>query len=135
MASFLRAVCALGGLYDPTNKTLSGQLWESGWKVMERWIERGLDDDDSNEVRAAPTNMTQNGILREEDNATLLAQQKMERESCLAVLQGFVMFVFYGTFSHSRASWTKAGRLHRRCVEVRIFPLQCRAGASHCAWH
>lgn len=118
MASFLRAVCALGGLYDPTNKTLSGQLWESGWKVMERWIEKGLDDDDAEELRKAQARNARNGILPEEDNTEKLEREKQQRERQLCVLQGFLMFVFYGTFSADRARWTKAGRLHRRCVEV-----------------
>ncbi|KAF8474649.1 fungal-specific transcription factor domain-containing protein [Kalaharituber pfeilii] len=113
LASFLRAVCCVGNVYDPTNRSLGKQLWESGWKVMERWIERGSELDDPNEGSLA-----QLFKAEEMDEDDGYAAKKNRREGRLCVLQGLVLFEFYGLFSQDKEAEKKARILHFRCVEI-----------------
>lgn len=103
LASFLRSVCAIGGLYDPTNSTLSGQLWESGWRVLERWIETGPEGEDEERQAVAHGN----------------ASYRLEgREGRLEVLQGLLLFSIYGITAADKDKLIKGRRLLQRSVEV-----------------
>lgn len=113
LASFLRAICCVGNIYDPTNRTLGKQLWESGWKVLERWIERGSEQDDPNEGTLAQ--IFKDEVAQDESQVN----KKNHRESRLCVLQALVLFEFYGLFSQDREAEKKARILHFRCTEVR----------------
>ncbi|KAH8149850.1 uncharacterized protein LAJ45_06002 [Morchella importuna] len=148
LASFLRAVCALGGQYDPTNKTLSPQLWESGVKVMERWIERGPGDTDEVDLERPKRNsIGEEGIYRMKvrrdssyaipegmvkpcetisddeptDPAKLVLKkhaERKEREERLCVLQGLLLFSIYALFSGEKEKHKKGRNLLARCVEI-----------------
>ncbi|KAF8445490.1 fungal-specific transcription factor domain-containing protein [Terfezia claveryi] len=107
LASFLRAICCVGNIYDPTNRTMGKQLWESGWIVLERWIERGSEQDDINEGSLAQ-------LFKEEE----IEDKKAHREGRLCVLQAFILFEFYGLFSQDREAEKKARVLHFRCTEI-----------------
>ena len=113
LASFLRAICCVGNIYDPTNRTMGKQLWESGWIVLERWIERGSEQDDPNEGSLAQ--LFKEEEMEDEEPGT----KKARREGRLCVLQAFVLFEFYGLFSQDREAEKKARILHFRCTEVR----------------
>jgi len=89
------------------------QLWESGWIVLERWIERGSEQDDLNEGSLAQL------FKEEEVEGEESGSKKARREGRLCVLQAFVLFEFYGLFSQDREAEKKARILHFRCTEVR----------------
>ncbi|KAF3910336.1 hypothetical protein ABW21_db0208806 [Orbilia brochopaga] len=140
LASFLRAICCIGGLYDPTDRTLGRQLWESGWKVMERWVEWGIGDDedteDTEEDVEGSTSSSVPKIKREEQEMQLMREEaemggtltveaeskKMEsrrtRERRLCVMQAFLLFECFGVFSREREWHKKGRRIHARCVEI-----------------
>lgn len=88
------------------------QLWESGWKVLERWIERGSENDDPNEGSLAQ--LFEKDEIQDDDQWN----KKSRREGRLCVLQALVLFEFYGLFSEDREAEKKARILHFRCTEV-----------------
>ena len=125
-------MCCIGGLYDPTDRTLARQLWESGWKVMERWIDWGIGDDEDAEDeeyvdglsmpkhRLQEVHMQQ---MQEEKELSPEQARKMSigrryREQRLSVLQGLLLFESFGIFCREREWHKKGRRLHSRCVEV-----------------
>ncbi|KAK6542064.1 hypothetical protein TWF694_007835 [Orbilia ellipsospora] len=134
LASFLRAICCIGGLYDPTDQTLGRQLWESGWKVMERWVEWGVGDDEDTEEEDSDSSLTkvkkedhENILMREEaemgGTLTMEAESKKmaskrSRERRLCVMQAFLLFECFGVFSKEREWHKKGRRIHARCVEI-----------------
>ena len=78
---------------------------------MERWIDHGSEDSDPNEGSLA-----QMFRVEEMDNGG--ESKKNRREGRLCVLQGLVLFEFYGLFSQDKEAEKKARILHFRCVEV-----------------
>ncbi|EPS42804.1 hypothetical protein H072_3108 [Dactylellina haptotyla CBS 200.50] len=134
LASFLRAICCIGGLYDPTDQTLGRQLWESGWKVMERWVEWGVGDDEDTEDSDSDDSLAkikkedqENERMREEAEmgGTLTTEaeskkmaSKRTRERRLCVMQAFILFECFGVFSREREWHKKGRRIHARCVEI-----------------
>ncbi|KAK6353850.1 hypothetical protein TWF730_008273 [Orbilia blumenaviensis] len=141
LASFLRAICCIGGLYDPTDQTLGRQLWESGWKVMERWVEWGIGDDEDTEEDDDSDNTSNNnnnvakikkedqeiermrveaemgGTLTVEAESKKMASRRT-RERRLCVMQAFILFECFGVFSREREWHKKGRRIHARCVEI-----------------
>lgn len=79
---------------------------------MERWIERGSEQDDPNEGSLAQ--LFKEDDLPEDDQSG----KKYRREGRLCVLQALVLFEFYGLFSQDREAEKKARILHFRCTEV-----------------
>ncbi|EWC44336.1 hypothetical protein DRE_01162 [Drechslerella stenobrocha 248] len=138
LASFLRAVCCIGGLYDPTDRRLPPQLWESGWKVMERWVEWGIGDDEDTEedVAEGSTSSSAPKVKREEQETHFMREEaemggtltfeaesqkiehKRSRERRLCVMQAFILFECFGAFSKLREWHKKGRRIHARCVEI-----------------
>ncbi|KAF3931557.1 hypothetical protein ABW19_dt0208372 [Dactylella cylindrospora] len=134
LASFLRAICSIGGLYDPTDRTLGRQLWESGWKVMERWVEWGVGDDEDTEDEEFVDGLSltrlkaeeqarmreeaeMGGTLTVEAESKKMASKRM-RERRLCVIQAFILFECFGVFSKEREWHKKGRRIHARCVEI-----------------
>ncbi|PUU79185.1 fungal-specific transcription factor domain-domain-containing protein [Tuber borchii] len=131
LASFLRSVCALGGRYDPTNQTLREQLWEAGLRVMERWIERGPDDGGDQEP---PPSMSPPPLVKTEssqamvhphppsssagdgDRQSVKYADRSQREGTLCVLQGLLLFAFYGLFSEEKEKHKKGRVLLARAI-------------------
>ncbi|KAF3080652.1 hypothetical protein TWF569_011836 [Orbilia oligospora] len=134
LASFLRAICCIGGLYDPTDQTLGRQLWESGWKVMERWVEWGIGDDEDTEEEDSDNSLSKikkedqeiermreeaemGGTLTVEAESKKMASRRT-RERRLCVMQAFLLFECFGVFSREREWHKKGRRIHARCVEI-----------------
>ncbi|KAF3917115.1 hypothetical protein ABW20_dc0105838 [Dactylellina cionopaga] len=134
LASFLRAICCIGGLYDPTDQTLGRQLWESGWKVMERWVEWGVGDDEDTEEEDSDNSLPK--VKKEDQESEMMRQEaemggtltveaeskkmasKRTRERRLCVMQAFILFECFGVFSREREWHKKGRRIHARCVEI-----------------
>ena len=112
LASFLRAVCCVGNIYDTHDRSMGADLWEAGWKLLERWLERGSEDNDNSEGSYEEF-LRHDGAA--EDGSP---NDKWTRESRLCVLQGLVLFEFYGLFSDCKERERKARTLHYRCTEV-----------------
>lgn len=93
---------------------------------MERWIDRGPTDDNENEPRNSASMSPPPSVKVEDANADEQRENgkyadRRSREGRLCVLQGLLLFAFYGLYSEDKEKHLKGRALLARCVEVNAF--------------
>jgi hypothetical protein len=96
---------------------------------MERWIDRGPTEGNESEPgnTSAGTSMSPPPSVKMEDanvdeqRETAKYADRRSREGRLCILQGLLLFAFYGLYSEDKEKHLKGRALLARCVEVREY--------------